>query len=151
MDMMDIQLLDLIEALDDTLANGKMVFGKILVDKEEIIQLVDEMRIALPDDIKKAKWVSEERSRLVQEARNEAAMIINEAEEKAARLVETNEITQQALQKAEEILDHAKNQAKSMRIGAKEYAGAVLDQLKKDVEQISVEIDQNRVEIENMM
>lgn len=151
MDMLDIQLLDLIEAIEDTLANGKMVFGKILVDKEEITQLVEEMRMSLPDDIKKAKWVSEERSRLVQEARNEAAMIISEAEEKAARLVESNEITQQAIHKAEEILENAKNQSKSMRLGAKEYASSVLEQLKNDVDSISVEIDKNRAEIENMM
>jgi len=63
------------------------------VDKEEILEIIKEIRLKLPDDIKQAKWIKEERQRILLEAQKEANNIIKDAENKIASLIDEHEIT----------------------------------------------------------
>ena len=77
-----MEIFTLLESLEDIIETSRNVpfSTKGLVDKEEILDLIKEIRIKLPDELKQAKWVKEERQRILMEAQKEADGIVKEAE-----------------------------------------------------------------------
>ena len=69
-----------------------------MVDAEEIFQIVREIRLALPDDVQQAKWIRDERDRILGEAKAEHERIIREAKKQADYLVETDDINSKSYQ-----------------------------------------------------
>ena len=94
-----MEILSILEALEDVIEKSvTMPFtSKSLVDKEELLELIKEIRLKLPDDIKQAKWVKEERQKILLEAQKEANNIIKDAENKIASLVDEHEITKKGI------------------------------------------------------
>ena len=76
-----MKVLKLLEELEDIVddATGLPLSNKIMVDAEEIFQIVREIRLALPDDVQQAKWIRDERDRILGEAKAEYERIIREA------------------------------------------------------------------------
>ena len=76
-----MEIFTLLEALEDMLdkSRGIPFSTKCIVSKEEILDIIKEIRIKLPDELKQAKWIKEERQRILVEAQNEADEIIKEA------------------------------------------------------------------------
>ena len=93
-----MDIIEIIEMIEETLDKAPTVplSGKVLIDKEEILDYIQEMRLAYPDELKEAKWVKEERQRILNEAENKADILVKTAEEKQRQLVEENEIAKQA-------------------------------------------------------
>ena len=77
-----MEIFTLLETLEDMLEKSRAVpfSSKCIVDKEEILDIIKEVRLKLPEELKQAKWVKEERQRILVEAQNEADEIIKEAE-----------------------------------------------------------------------
>ena len=77
-----MEIFTLLETLEDLLERGRNVpfSAKIIVDKEEMLDLIKEIRLKLPDELKQAKWVKEERQRILAESQKEADGIVKEAE-----------------------------------------------------------------------
>ena len=73
-----MELFTLLETLEETLENSKAVpfSGKCIVEKEDILDIIKEIRLKLPDELKQAKWVKEERQRILVEAQKEADGIL---------------------------------------------------------------------------
>ena len=86
--------------------------NKVMVDADELFEIIREIRIKLPDEIKTSIWIKEERQRILAEAQKDADTMLNEAELKLKELVEENEITKKAKERAEEIITKAQNNAK---------------------------------------
>ncbi len=134
------EIIKLLDELEDLIDNSRAVpfSSKIGVDKEEIYDIITDIRTALPNDIKQSKLIVQERNKILLDAKNEADEMLKEAEDKIARLIDDNEITRQAYQQSAEIMENAKRQAKEMRIGAMEYADEILahseEQLRKMIE-----------------
>lgn len=128
-----MEILSVLETLEDLVEKSVSVpfSGKCLVDKEEILEIVKEVRLKLPDDIKQAKWVKEERQRILMEAQKEANNMLKEAEGKIAALVDEHEITQKAYEQANEIVAAAQKNAREIRLGTKEYADSILDKVEE--------------------
>jgi vacuolar-type H+-ATPase subunit H len=103
--------------------------GRCLVDREEILEIIKEMRLKLPDDLKQAKWVKEERQRILMEAQKEADNVVKEAESKISELIDEHEITKQAYEQANEIISNAQKNAKEIRLGTREYADSILSKV----------------------
>ena len=124
------EVIRLLEELEDLIESSKaMPFSsKVGVDKDEVYDIIADIRGALPNDIKQSKLIVQERNKILEDAKREADEYIKDTEEKCARLVEEHEITRQAYQQSAEIIEAAKKQAKEMRIGAMEYADEVLSQ-----------------------
>ena len=118
----------LLEELEDILDNSRGVpfSNKVAVDKEELYDIVSELRDCLPNDIKQSKIIVQERNKIIIEAQKEAEGIAKEAEDKMRRLIDEHEITKAAYAQSTEIVENAKKQAKEMRIGATEYADEIL-------------------------
>ena len=124
------EVIKLLEELEDLIDSSKaMPFSsKVGVDKDEVLDIIADIRGALPNDIKQSKLIVQERNKILEDAKMEADEYVKDTEEKCARLVEEHEITRQAYQQSAEIIEAAKKQAKEMRIGAMEYADEVLSQ-----------------------
>jgi vacuolar-type H+-ATPase subunit H len=101
------------------------------VDKEEILEIVKELRLKLPDDIKQAKWVKEERQRILMDAQKEAGNMIKEAQNNIASMVDEHEITKKAYEQANEIVAAAQKNAREIRLGTKEYADSILNKVEE--------------------
>ncbi len=128
-----MEILAILETLEDLVEKSVSVpfSGKCLIDKEEILEIVKEVRLKLPDDIKQAKWVKEERQRILMEAQKEASNMLKDAEGKIAALVDEHEITRKAYEQANEIVASAQKNAREIRLGTKEYADSVLDKVEE--------------------
>jgi len=144
-----MEILAILETLEDVIEKSITLpfSGKCLVDKEEILEIIKEIRLKLPDDIKQAKWVKEERQRILLEAQKEANNIIKDAENKIASLVDEHEITKKAYEQANEIIANAQKNARDIRLGTKEYASSILDKVEEILKDTIDVIKQNKEEL----
>ena len=133
-----MDLLELIDTLEEAIERSASIplSGKSLVDKDELLDLIEEIRLKMPEDLKQAKWVKEERQRILHEAQKEVNTIVKSAEDKLISMINEHEITQQAQEKAEEIIENAKNTAKEIRVGVRQYSNDILADLEDVVDEI---------------
>src|ERR1043165_1084546 len=99
-----MDVLVLIDKLDDTVHNAKPVPlpAQVRVDREEIYDILDQMRATIHEEIKQARWIVKERQEMLAEAKRESERIIREAREEQARLISDEEVTKQADRAADE-------------------------------------------------
>src|SRR3979409_2253863 len=99
-----MDVLVLIDKLDDLVHNAKPVplTDQVRVDKEEIYDILDQMRATIPEEIKQARWIGKGRQEMLAEAKREAERIIKEAREEQARLINDEEVVRQAEREAEQ-------------------------------------------------
>ncbi len=144
-----MEVLDILEALEDLVEKSMNVplSGRCMVDREEILEIVKEIRLKLPDEIKQAKWVKEERQRILNEAQLEAEKIVKATEEEVKLLVEENEITRKAYAQASEILETTHKNAKEIRLGTRDYADGVLNKVTEILRDTIDVIESNRGEL----
>ena len=120
-----LKLLDELEAVIDQ--SKHMPFSnKIQVEKEDLFEIITEIRLRLPNELKQAKWILEERNKILIDAQNEAEEIQKAAEDRLKKMVDENEITKRAYDQATEIIEASKRNSKEMRLGANEYADEIL-------------------------
>lgn len=144
-----MEILSVLETLEDLVEKSLTVpfSGRCLVDKEEILEIIKEVRLKLPDDIKQAKWVKEERQRILLEAQKEANTILKDAEGKIASLVDEHEITKKAYEQANEIISNAQKNAREIRLGTKDYADSVLNKVEEILRDTMEVIKMDREEL----
>ena len=126
-----MDVLVLIDKLDDLVHNARAVplTDQVRVDKEEIYDILDQMRATIPEEIKQARWIVKERQEMLAEAKREAERIVKEARERQQRLVGQEEITKQAERAAEDIIEDARAREREIRLGAEDYADEILNTL----------------------
>ncbi|HEY5583915.1 MAG TPA: ATPase [Ruminiclostridium sp.] len=144
-----MEILTILETLEDLVerSSGVPFSGKCLIDREEVLEIIKEIRLKLPDDIKQAKWVKEERQRILLEAQKEANNILKDAENKIASLVDEHEITKKAYEQGNELVASAQKNAREIRLGAREYADSVLDKVQEILSDANDVIKLNRAEL----
>lgn len=130
-----LKLLDEIEEILDT-SHGTPFSSKVKVDKEEIYEILSEIRTRLPNELKQAKWVIDERNKILVDAQKEADEIIKNAESRIEKLINEDEITKRAYEQAAIINENSKKIAKEMRLGAMEYADEVLSLAEQRVKEL---------------
>lgn len=147
-----MEVLKLLDEIEDIFESSSAIpfSGKVLVDKEEILDIIKEIRIKLPDEIKQAEWIKEERQRILVEAQNEADTIVEEARIHIEEMIDQDEITKKAQERAEEIIRKAQNHAKEVRIGAREYADEVLKKVQDTLKSMVETIEDNRNELKGL-
>lgn len=144
-----MEILSILETLEDVIEKSISLpfMGRSLLDKEEILEIIKEIRLKLPDDIKQAKWIKEERQRILLDAQKESSNIVKEAENKIASLVDEHEITQKAYEQAEEIISNAQKGAREIRLGTREYADGILNKVEEILSDALDVIKVNRQEL----
>ncbi len=123
---------------------------KVMLDRENALGIIDSIRDILPEEIKQANWIKEERNRILIEAQKEAELMLKETEVHIKTMVEESEITRRAYIQGEEIIESAKKNAREIRVGTKEYADNLLAQLEGQFYEYIELIKENREEIKNL-
>jgi hypothetical protein len=103
--------------------------NNVVLDQAAILELIDQLRVAVPPEVAQARRITEEATRITERAREEGDAVIARAQEQAARMLEDRELVQMAKQRAEEIIDTATREAADIRRGGDEYAAGVLIRL----------------------
>lgn len=156
----DQDLIGLLDHIEDIIGESPRIplTAKVIIDEDELLDTLDQVRATLPMEIQEAMWISKERERLVTEARQQADRIVedarssadrivNEARDTAERLVNQSAIVQKAEQKSLEIIEHTKHLAEDMHRNAKEYAIDVLSRLERHIERALTTVKQSRTDL----
>lgn len=120
---------DLIDELYDVLEKGwtlPLSGGKSFIDSEEAKQILDEIREAIPAEVRKAKAIVADRAQIISEAQREAETIVRVAEEKAKTLINQEEIVRQAQAKANDIMAQAQAKFREMRKASNDYVEDIM-------------------------
>jgi cell division septum initiation protein DivIVA len=130
-----MDILQLIDRLEELFNAAKAVpfTHNVVVDEDRMLELIDQMRIAIPEEVKKAQQVMAQRDRVMAQAQEEANRTLQLSRDKAEQLIDRDIIVQEAQRRAEQILAQARADAEATRVDADNY---VLDTLMKLQEQI---------------
>jgi cell division septum initiation protein DivIVA len=147
-----MDILNLLERIEDIIEEASKfpLSNKVMIDKDEILEVINEIRLKLPDEINRASWVAKERQRILNEAQSEADELIEKVKEQQKYLVEDNEITRQAQKFADQIIQEAERKASDMKMGAYSYSDEILSKLQEKIREINSIIEQNREVLKNM-
>ncbi|WP_102400636.1 ATPase [Haloimpatiens massiliensis] len=140
-----MEVIELLEYLQDVIENSPkfIVPNKVVINKSEVMELIDRVINFLPDEFKKAKWLCEEKDRILGQALQEAEILKKEKMSLLKREIENHSVTKQAEKKAENIVISAQKQAKELRLGAIDYADFLLSDLQNEVDNQSKQMLQN--------
>ena len=130
-----IDIIFLVERLESIVANGKKLplTSNVVVDQVAALDLIDQLRVAVPEEVRAAKRINSEGERIIEKAQQEAERIIATAQEQAAFLIDERGLTQLAEEESRRITASAQSDGDEVRRGADEYAAAVLIGLEGDV------------------
>jgi len=147
-----MDILNLLERIEDIIEEASKfpLSNKVMIDKEEILEVINEIRLKLPDEINRASWVAKERQRILNEAQSEADELIEKVKEQQKYLVEEKEISRQAQKYAKQLNEEAERKANDMKIGAYNYSDEILSKLQEKIKEINGIIEQNREVLKNM-
>ena len=100
--------------------------------------IVKDIRLSLPDDMQQAKWIRDERDRILAEAKAEYERIIREAKKQADYLVETDDITKRATKLAGEILEDAEVNARMIKMKTYDYVDKMLYDMQGKMDELNM-------------
>jgi cell division septum initiation protein DivIVA len=141
-----MDVLVLIDKLDDLVHNAKgvMMTDQVRVDKEEIYDILDQMRATIPEEIKQARWIVKERQEMLAEAKREAERVVKEARDRQDKLISQEEVTKQAERAAEDIIEEALAREREIRLGAEDYADEILGTLEVNLSKFISAVQRGR-------
>lgn len=147
-----MDILNLLEKIEDIIEDASKfpLSNKVMIDKEEILEVINEIRLKLPDEINRASWVAKERQRILNEAQSEADELIEKVKDQQKYLIEDSEITKQAQKYADQLIQEAEIKANDMKIGAYNYSDEILSKLQEKIREINGIIEQNREVLKNI-
>ena len=118
-----MDILHLVDRLEELFNESRPIWltHSVIVDEDRMLDLIDQMRVAIPEEIKKAQQVISQRDRVLAQAKEEANRTIALAKEKAEKRMEDNEIIQTAKIRADQIIDQAHKEAASTQREADKY------------------------------
>ena len=134
------KVLDLLDELEDLMEGATAVplTSKVVLEAEEIFAIVKDIRLSLPDDMQQAKWIRDERDRILAEAKAEYERIIREAKKQADYLVETDDITKRATKLANDILQDAEVSARMLKMKTYDYVDKMLYDMQGKMDELNM-------------
>ena len=148
-----MEIFTLFDTLEDILDKSKKLpfTDKSIIEKEEILEIMKEIRLKLPDELKQAKWIKEERGRIIAEAQKEADDIVKEAENRIIAMIDEHEITKKAYEQKTKIIETANEMSREMSKGTKDYADNILGDIETTIVNLSETITNVEATIQNAL
>lgn len=133
-----MDILYLLDRLEEVVTSGTRVplSSRVLIDEQECLEIVDQIRLALPEELKTARRVLNEKDQILAEANDRSARIIERAEDQAAQRIDDHELVLAAQERAREVVDRAGREAEEIRRDADAYAYRVFTNLHSRLRQI---------------
>jgi len=146
-----MDIYQLIDALEELLENGATVplSGKRLVSVSDAVEIIRQMRLSIPEEIKEAEVIKTERDSIVKKAETESQRLLKDAEAQYSEMVDNHEIISAAYKQANDIVVTAQKSAQEIKMGAYDYTSKLLNKVEQAIDDISKTINNNRREIEN--
>lgn len=144
-----MDVLKFVDEIEDIVESaGNVPFTKkVMVDSEEILDIIREIRLKIPVEMKEATLIKEEKQKILSDAHTNAESILNNAEGKIEQLIEEENITKLAKERAKEVIVRAQSNAKDIRLGAMEYADSLLLDTQENLKEAIVLLNDNRKEL----
>ena len=137
-----MDILQLIDRLEELFNESKSIplTRNVMVDEDRMLDIIDQMRIAIPEEVKKAQQLLGQRDRVLAQAQEEANRTLELARQRADQLVTKDMVAQEAARRAELILSQARGDAENIRIDADDYVLDSLTQLQAELERITNQV-----------
>lgn len=144
--MENMEIANLIDMLEEMIDNSfKIPFtSKSFVDKEELLDTIQGIRLKFPEELKQAQFIIDERQRLMSEAQKEADNIIKNATEKVNVMVSEHEIVKQAQEEAMKIMEAAQTDARNLRMATKEYVVKSMNSLEASLTDALMKVKEDK-------
>lgn len=121
-------------------AKSMPLSSSALLNREELLELIAEMKDSLPEEIKQARWVVKDREELLAKARAEAESIMSKAREEQLRLAQEEQVLERAKEEAQRILELADEEARRVRLEAEDYVDAKLAQFENVLRKVAEDV-----------
>lgn len=147
----DMDIMEIIDMMEESIEKASVVplTGKIMIDKDEMLDFIQELRLVYPDELKEAKWVKEERERILSEAENRAQTIQKNAEETQMQLIDEHEITKCAYDQANELVKSATDKAIEIKTDCDQYVDEILNDAENRLEMLLRKVREDRMDFNN--
>lgn len=131
-----MDILQLIDRLEELFNDGKPIpfTHNVSVDEDRMLDIIDQMRIAIPEEVKKAQQLLSQRDRVMAQAQEEANRTLELAREKADSLIHKDGIVQEAERRGDQVLSQARADAEATRHDADDYVVETLNRLQDELE-----------------
>lgn len=129
-----MDILHLVDRLEEVFNDGRPIplTRKLAVDEDRVLELIDQMRVSIPDEVKKAQQILNQRDKILAQAQEEAQRTVQLAQEKATQLVERETLVEQAKLRAQDVMRQAEDDADGIRADADDYVLDVLTRLEAE-------------------
>jgi hypothetical protein len=133
-----MDILQLVDRLEELFNQSRPIWltHSVIVDEDKFLDIIDQMRIAIPEEVKKAKQLYAQKDRVLAQAQEEANRTIELARQKAVELVEKEALVEEAQRRATQIIDQSRAEAEDVKIGADQYSQDALSGLITELERI---------------
>ena len=144
-----MDVVELLAELEETIEKGIEIpiIKKTFLDKEKLLDIINDISLNMPEEIRSAKNISDDREKILADAQRQTDMKIKEAEHTAISLIDEHEITRKANEAAEDIIEKAKKESKEIRLASLKYADDMLARVERDINEIGNRIVNSRNEL----
>jgi F0F1-type ATP synthase membrane subunit b/b' len=127
-----------LEQLEELIREAKSMplSSSVLVNRDEVLEMIAEIKEAMPEEIKQARWIVRDREELLSKARNEGERIVEQANEEQLRMARKEEIAARATAEADRVVSEGEERARVMRSEAEDYVDAKLAQFEISIRKI---------------
>lgn len=133
-----MDILHLVDRLEELFNESRPIWltHSVIVDEDRMLDLIDQMRVAIPEEIKKAQQIITQRDRILAQAKEEANRTLAIARDKAEKSLEDDELIQSAKTRAEQIIQQAQKEAVNTQHEADKYVLDTLTNLEMQMDRI---------------
>lgn len=137
-----MDILHLVDRLEELFNNSRAIplTHNVIVDEDKFLDIIDQMRISVPEEVKKAQEVFTKKDRVMAQAQEEANRTLQLARDKAGELTEREVLVTDAKRRADQIIDQARVEAENIKAGADKYAQESLTNLEHAMEQLLIQV-----------
>ena len=145
----ETDLIELLDQLTQTVRQAKGIpfSDNCIVDREDVLYWITQIRENLPEEINQARWLLEQNRQVVASARQKAESILRETEQRSAIMINEHEITLRAREMAQMTLEQANQAAWQMRVASTDYARARLSEVENQLTEVLVKVQKNKKEL----
>lgn len=146
-----MDILHLVDRLEELFNESRPIWltRSVIVDEDRMLDLIDQMRVAVPEEIKKAQQINTQRDRILAQAKEEANRTIALAREKAEKQLEDNELIEAAKIRADEIVEQAHKEATDAQREADKYMLETLTGLELHLDRLLAQVRNGIKTIQN--
>ena len=137
-----MDILHLVDKIEDLFNESRALpfTRNIVIDEDKLLDIIDQMRVTVPEEIKKAQQIVTQKDRIIAQAQEEANRIITLAKEKAEQIVEREAIVKSAQNRSQQIVTQARDDANATRRDADNYVVESLQSMEEEVTRLLTQI-----------